>query len=299
MFFRQRNPWFPLLAVCLGMPLYAGIIDDALLSFPANTEYLEYDNLSSLRTLPKYSTLRQEFSGKSLDEARIVLAQLGIEESQVQEIVITSTTNVFEGLIAGQFSAESVSKNPKSRRYAARLLDAQVFCMGRETCVVFLEDSLAAFGSFAQLKNMLLTRQGAHVRLSSNSDAVRLLNATDRNAPVRGMLFGEQLRAAISNAFRDWSGLKADSASLTGTISGLGYTVTFDGKAHVSAAVECASRSAATLLSQTFSGVAALQSLAAPMLSNDVRFQNVRVSSSGNMMYFRADTAIPDKTASR
>ena len=291
----KRNLALVGLALSLATTLQAGILGDALFSLPSKTEYLEYDNLASLRRLPNYSSLRQEFSGKSLDEARTVLVQLGIDESEVQEIVVAFSSNLFEGLVAGTFSVASASKNPKRNRYAAKLLDTQVFCTGRETCVVFLEDSVVAFGSVAQLKNMLLTRQGALAGLNSNSSAVRLLNGTDQRAPVRGILFGEQLHAAVAGMFQDWSSLKGEGSRLADTISGLGYSVTFDGKAHVNATIECTSRTTAALLSQTFNGLAALQSFTAPLVSAaaNLPFQNVQVSSSGNVMYFRADTQLP------
>jgi len=265
----------------------AGILADALLAFPVRTEYVEYDNLALLRNLPNYNVLRQEFSGKPLEEARIVLGQLGIRENQVDEIVTGSDAKVFYGIISGTFSGQLAAKTGKSRGYAVKLPESQAFCTGRETCVVFLEDSLAAFGSVVSLKEMLETRQGAKVRLSSNRNIAALINGTDANAPVRGVLWGTQLKSSISQLLQDWTGWKRDWSSLSANISGIGYGVRFDSKAHVSATLDCTSRTAAAVLIQMLDAVGAVQSTAV------VPFQNLQVSSSGSSVSLKADTAMP------
>ena len=238
--------------------LRADIVPDALFTFPTQTEYVEYDNLASLRTLPSYNSLRQDFSGKQLEEAKSVLEQLGIRESQVQEVITGSSSTGLYGLMAGQFDSESITKSARSKRYAAKLLDRETFCAGRETCIMFLENSLAAFGSIVHLKAMLQARQGVLTRLSANSDAVRLLNSTDRSSPLRGILFGEQLKAAIPALVHDWSSWKIDVSRLP-SIRTVAYSVTFDAKAHVSATLECASGIAATSLSQMLGVLGTLQ----------------------------------------
>ncbi len=277
--------------------LRADIIADALFTFPAQTEYVEYDNLTSLRTLPNYDTLRQNFAGTSQEEAKLVLAQLGIPEREVTEVITASSTGGFYGLLTGQFSTASVSKSPKNKRYATKLLDTQIFCAGRQTCILFLEESLAAFGSVDQLKSMLLARQGSLTRLSSNIDVAHLLNGTDRSAPVRGILIGEQLNTGISKMIGDWSGWNIDRSRLP-AIKGLAYSAAFDSKAHVSANVQCGSAAAAAMLSQALNAVSTMQSVTVPLLNASAGppFQNMQVSSTGNMLYLKADSAIPAAT---
>lgn len=62
-----------------GQILYVDIISRALFSFPAQTGYVEYENLASLRILGNYD-LPQRFSGKPLQDVKIALSQLGIQE---------------------------------------------------------------------------------------------------------------------------------------------------------------------------------------------------------------------------
>ncbi len=188
-----------------------------------------------------------------------------------------------------------MTKNTKNKRYATKLLEAQAFCTGRETCIVFLEDSLAAFGPLDQLRNLLLTRQGAMMRLSQNSDAVQLLNGTSHAAPVRGVLLGQQLQAAVSNAVHDWSSGNVQGSRLASTVTGIGYSVAFDSKEHVSATIECTSGTAAALLSQTVSALGMLQSATASVVGakTGLPFDKVQVSSSGKLIHFYAEGALP------
>lgn len=278
------------LVLSAGMTLHSEIISDALLSFPAQTEYVEYDNLASLRTLANYNTLRARFSGKPLEEAKAVLSQLGIEEEQVHEIVSGSSSTAFYGLMGGTFSGEAAAKSARAKNSAVKVGDTQAFCTGKGTCIVFLEDSLAGFGTLDSLKQMLQAREGVITRLSSNGKAVSLMNSAAKNAPVRGVLFGAQLKTGISDILQDWSGWKRDWSQLASNVSGIGYSVQFDIKAHVSATLECTSRTAAAVLLQMINTLSSLQSVTAP---GSVPFQNLQVSASGDVVYFKADTAIP------
>ncbi len=84
--FPQRCVLLILFLVSLSPFAHAGIVGDALFSFPAQTEYLEYDNLVALRKLPNYNTLRKEFSGKPLEEARIVLASSAFQRTRYKKL---------------------------------------------------------------------------------------------------------------------------------------------------------------------------------------------------------------------
>lgn len=42
-------------------------------------------------------------------------------------------------------------------------------------CILFVEDSLATFGAVAELKKVLLAREGAIAQLAANKDAAQLL----------------------------------------------------------------------------------------------------------------------------
>lgn len=260
--------------------LRAGIVEEALFSFPANTEYLEYDNLAALRKLPEYKQLREKYSNKSDQEAVALLRQLGVAEAQVREVMNASDAKQQFGLLSGSFGSRVLSKRAASRQYASTALGNQIFCVGGETCLVFLQDSLAAFGSPFELERILQVRRGVVSRLSSNVEVLRLLNANSTAAPVRGVLVGSQLQSGIASVVPAWTNSKASAAELTSRITGVGYSVVFDNKAHVSATIDCSSTAAAFLITETVSALAKL-GMGAP-------FQNVELSNSANRVYLKA-----------
>lgn len=285
-----------ILAMMLSGPLCAQVIPEALLSFPAQTQYLEYDNLAELRALPNYSVLREKFAGKPLEDAKASMLRLGIQEDQVHEIVSGSSAKAFYGLVGGTFSGQAAAVRGRQHGMATRILTSEAFCPKDGTCVVFLENSLAAFGTLAELKEMLETRQGLITRLNSNRAIVTLLNNTDQRAPVRGLICGNELNTTLSDMLKESTGWNMDWSKISSNISALAYSVRFDSKAHVAAVLECASKTAAALLAQTLNAMASLQSVSA---SSGVAFQNLQVSSSGNTVDFKADTPLPAAPAKK
>jgi hypothetical protein len=286
----QRNLAIGMLAAACGSSLRADLLSEAVLCFPAQTEYVEYDNLATLRTLADYNTLRQRFSGKPLEDAKAALARLGIQESQVHEVVTGSSANGFYGVVAGTFSGDAAASSARNKGLGTRVEDSHAFCPGSGTCIAFLEDSLAAFGSIGQLKEMLEARQGIVARLSSKRGVVALLTATERNAPVRGLVYGGQLRSEVADMLNDWTGWNRDWSTFSANVSAIGYGVRFDSKTHVSATLECTSAATAGLLRQMLSVLGGMSGGNAP-------FQNLQVASSGNNVDFKVDTALPGAAA--
>ena len=66
-----------------------------------------------------YAALRQRFSGKPLDEAKATLAKLGIEESQVHEVVLGISSTTFYGVVSGTFSQSQAAKTAQKKRPGA------------------------------------------------------------------------------------------------------------------------------------------------------------------------------------
>lgn len=281
-------------AVSFCSNLHAGIIGDALFSFPGQTGYLEDDNLAALRKLPYYAMLRNEFSGEPLEEARIVLGQLGISEAQVEEVVTGSNTKATYGLATGTFSKSDPAVKTRLKRYETKLFDTQMYCAGRATCVLFLEDSVAAFGKPDSLKAMLLARQGLVSRLSTNSEAAGLLDAADRSAPIRGILFGKELQSLLANTPEEWFGKQIRSMNLSGTVTAIGYDVKFGAKVRVDTTVECSSATAAGLLAQAVNALSSFRSIAPSLFSgNAFTFERAQASAVGSRIYMTVDAKEP------
>ena len=281
-------------ALNAGNGLYADIISQALSSLPAQTGYVEYENLTSLRKLRDYDRLRQRFSGKPLQKVRIALGQLGIREDQVNELVVASNPTEFYGIAAGTFREQSSKRNGIQKDSVAHALDSQALCPASGTCLLFLEDSVAAFGTLSQLREMVRAREGSTTRLTSNSTVVSLLNSTNNQAPVRGVLVGDQLETAISDVLRDWTGWNRDWSRVSASIRDFGYSVEFDKGAHLTATVKCRSATSATLLLQMLRLLDSMQSMPIARGNADagLPFRNLHASLSGSTVVFRADTQL-------
>ncbi|HEX4169023.1 MAG TPA: hypothetical protein VHZ55_26460 [Bryobacteraceae bacterium] len=275
-----------------GNDLHADIISRALTSFPEQTSYVEYENLASLRRLRVYDRLEQRFAGKPLQEARIALGQLGIREDQVIEMVAASDPTGFYGIVTGTFSEQSLKRNGISQGSAMPALGSRLFCPGSGPCVLFLEDSVAAFGSLTQLAEIAQGHDGSTTRLSSNRTVVSLLNSTDSQAPVRGVLIGGQLEIAISDVLRNWTGWNSGWSQLCGNVRNAGYSVKFDYTAHVAATLECRSAMSATLLLQMFRLLGTVPSVSIPGgdAGAGIPFRNLHASSAGSTIVVKADT---------
>jgi hypothetical protein len=286
-----------ILALLTAQGLRAEIVSAAMLSFPAKTEAVEYDNLYELRRLPNYATLRQRFTGKPLEDAKAALARLEIHENDVHEIVMGTSPTAFFGLVSGTFSGSVAAKTAKKKGIWPHLIDAEkAYCpKGMTNCVVFLEDSLAAFGTLNQLKAILDARLGTVARLSSNKSMSYLMGATQARSPVRGAVYGSQLNTVISDALQTESGLNIDWTTFATNISAFGYSVNMDTKAHVIAKLQCKSPTTAAVLRQMLGALSGMQSVATKVGKDpsSMPFQNMEVSVSGNLVDLSMDTPLP------
>ena len=86
------------------------LVKDALQSFPTQSVRLEYSNSAKLRKLPDYTVLRQRYLGPQLQKLEKSLSQLGIQESDVDELVLGwqagSSGLDLNGLALGRFARE-------------------------------------------------------------------------------------------------------------------------------------------------------------------------------------------------
>lgn len=282
--------------LCAGNSLRAQIISEAFLVFPIETESLEYDNLSILRNLPNYSALRQQFSGTVVQQARLAISRFDIREEQVDEIVLGSTRASLWGLLGGTFNGSAARRTAlKKGVHSFAVNGNQIFCPGAGICLVFLENSIAGFGTSEQLRSMLKARQGITPHLSSNRNLLDLFYGTDRSAPIRGAAPGSQLNELLANAFQGPVGKHIDWLRYSRVINAFGYSVNLDSKAHISATLECKTSTEAALLRDMLGALAGLESLAiqAGKDSADMAFQNLQVSSSGRIVELKVETPIP------
>ena len=87
---QDLSRWFVFLCALVVAPALHGqeIVREALASFPTQTVRVEYSGLATLHTLPNYVNLRQRFTGPRLAGLETSLAQLGIREGDIDELLL-------------------------------------------------------------------------------------------------------------------------------------------------------------------------------------------------------------------
>jgi hypothetical protein len=271
----------------------AELLPQAIANLPAAALSLERDNLQALRALPSYQTLRQMYSGKSLNESKAALEQLDIPESSVDEVAISRDATGYFGIVSGGFSARTAlagAARKNTRRFIADGIS--VLCPSPSTCIAFLADSLAAFGTEAQVRSIVDTRAGHQKALNANQPLASLLAAVDRSAPVIGVAPGSELNNWIGDALpRELLSEESLRSALSG-IELFSYSARFDRKAHLKMALQCHSALQANTLSGTLKTVGAMQSIGNRLGSTALPFENLAASASGRIVNLQLDTAI-------
>ena len=105
-----------IILAALTIPLAAqgqDLVKESLASFSPQTVRVEYSRLTKLRSLPNYQNLRQRFVGPRLRAMEESFAKLGVQEGDIDEIVLGwrpgSSMMELEGMVVGRFTAKGVS----------------------------------------------------------------------------------------------------------------------------------------------------------------------------------------------
>jgi hypothetical protein len=275
--------------------LRADLLPEAVLAFPVQTTSLEYDSLSTLRSLPNYRNLRQQYSGEGLQRAQKDLLTLGISEDQLSEVVTASGPNGFFGFLAGGFSATLAAKEALKHGMTQSVLeDGRAFCSKDEVCFLFPsgEDGHALFGTITQLRAISDVRQGRAPSLRSNGSFVDLLNRMEPHVPVFGFAPGREIASWIGGSIPEAVSSHVDLSRLFSNVETFSYSVKMDSKAHVGLNLICTSDAAGTLVRDTLGAAGGLQRAAASIGSSALPFENMIVRSSGRLVAVNLDAPI-------
>lgn len=272
----MQTRWFPravLLAAALALLPSPGraqaLVEEALKSFPAATLRLEYSNTSNLRSLPDYSALHERYLGPRLRDLETSLANLGIGEGDVDEIVLgwkNQSQWEFYGLTAGRFDSDSIARRAAEQGIAARPVDGKpVYCFGSEqetTCAVAFDTARGAFGTLDSLKELLATRAGQGPSLATESKFAKLVeDERNEKAPIWGVALG----AAVPDWFRSWmpnqGNLKLDWSQTFKSVESLTYTVEPAEKVRLDVHLGCTDSAAASNLGQVMQGLKLFQQI--------------------------------------
>lgn len=272
------------------------LVDQVLISFPAETSRVEYARPAELRRLPGYANMRGQFLGLRLSAMDAALSTLGIKETDIDEAVLAwaprqprvageppeahegetagseqpdgrnrDLPTDLAGLLAGRFDRNRIAEfAAASGVVSIRMHEADAYCLGQKAagaCLVMLNESLAAFGEPAALRRLLETRLGVRSSLGADRRFTGLINEVDRYAPIWGIATG----STVPEWFRGWMPLQGqapmDWARAFDSVEAFVYSIEAGEKLQLTASLKGESVEVAQRLQQLFSGVRTLLAL--------------------------------------
>lgn len=280
------------------------LVKESLASFPPQTIRLEYLRPSKLRTLPNYASLRQRYVGTRLRSMEQSFAQLGVKETDVDELVLGWRSGVaamdLEGFVTGRFTAKAIADRADAAGVAAAEVSGlPAYCLGTEpmvTCLVVLKDSLGAFGSLESLSAMMATRDGQAPSISSDERFSKLVGEAQTQAPIWGVAVGE----AVPDWFRAWlpgqGNLQMDWAKAFQSVEALVYSVDTTDKVRLNVKLDCTDDQSAESTRQVFEGLRMFQQMAWQNLNPNRPnpFETVEIARSGKRISLRMTTNYSD-----
>jgi hypothetical protein len=265
-------------ALALGLTLSAAagaaraqdLVKEGLASFPPDTIRLEYSNVAKLRALPDYATLHKRYLASSLRTLETQLASLGVQESDINEVVLAwklaGSGMSFEGLASGRLDPQAMARQATTQNITTLPVgSATAYCFGTTDsapCVAAIGGSLGAFGTMDELRALVDARGGQAPNLRSNTAFTALVEKEAGDAPIWGV--------AVGSAIEDWfkvsmpvqKNLPVDLASVFRNVQSLGYNVEPTDKVQVNMQLNCTTAAAAGNLRQQFDALRLFQKVA-------------------------------------
>jgi len=289
------------------------IVDEALRDFPAETVRLEYTNLASLRKLQNYDALRERYLAAGLKDLENSLAKLGIEESDLDELVLgwpgakegkLDAGGGLYGLAQGRFRTAEITDLAAARKVKPIPVGSvEAFCVSSSEqgpCLCSLDEVMGAFGSLKQLSAMVGAREGGDEGLSSNDLFARLTNGSRPDSPIWGVAtdaaIGDWIRSSMpgQETMRQES-MRFDSSLVLTGVEALTYSIDVTERVCIVLRFDCSSSASAGNLRQMLSGLEILQRMAwqsrNPNLPNPL--EKLALESSGERVEVKVDALVP------
>jgi hypothetical protein len=261
-----------LVAIGIGAaPIYAQQLGkEALGSFPAGTIQIEYSRPAALRKLADYNTLRQRYMGPWLKGLESSLKELGINESDVDELVLGLTPGGSKkqlyGLATGRFDSKVLAARAAERHIAPETIGGETgYCLGAgldTPCVVLLGPNLGAFGTLNSLSEMMDVRNGVRPSLGVDAKFAKILTGSQTEAPIWGIATD----GAVAAWFQGWmptqQNIQLDWAQVFQNVDTLSYRVDTGNNVELHMELYCKSSEAAGSLRQVLEGLKLAQQLA-------------------------------------
>lgn len=252
-------------------PLHAqDLMSEALASLPAGMARVEYSSPAKLRDLPDYATLSQHYVGKRLMDLENSLAQLGVKQDDIDELVMgwrsSGSTLDLSGLARGRFDAQNIAAQATAQKIpATKISGSTAYCFGTgesSNCIAILDDSLGAFGSLGSLGALLKARAGEAPSAESDTSFSQHVEDARADAPIWGVAVGPAIPDWFKASLPNQGNVKLNWAETFQGVDALSYSVQPTDKVHLSVKMDCKSSQAAASLRQVMQGLKLVQQMA-------------------------------------
>jgi hypothetical protein len=280
--------------VFFAAPLYAQYAgQDALASFPADTQQMAYTNLATLRSVPQYPLIQAHLMSPQLRNLETLLQSAGVDpDKQVNELVLgwrgeVQDTTRFFGLAEGTFDPNQVHEFfVNNKMMIQRYSGYELYAFGSGTArtdmfFTFIDSSRAVFGRLGDIKALIDVRAAARPALNSSADFRRWEGELDGVAPQWGISTG----LAAANQAIPWltqgKNVQVDPSALFGAVRAVLYRVDWGSQIMAHLSIICQNPEAANgfseLLSLLRSAQPAVSKNVSPALSQILQNLNVQV----------------------
>lgn len=268
------------------------LVTKALNSFPTDTIRMEFSSPATLRKLPNYTSLREHYLGPRLKELESSMAELGVKETDIDQLVLGwngggTDLNLY-GLVKGTFRSSVLDARAAERSIAPQQIGGNTgYCLGAglETqCVVVLSPTEGAFGTLATLSQMMQALNVGGGSIGSMDSFARAVKQEQSDAPI----WGVAVASAVATWFKGWmprqSAVDMDWGKVFQGVDALGYKVQTGSDIQLDLAMFCKSEEFAGSLRQVLEGLKLAQQIAwqnqYPSRSNP--FQKMELSQTGS-----------------
>ncbi len=270
------------------------LVTKALNSFPTDTIRMEYSSPAALRKLPNYASLREHYMGPRLKELETSMAELGVSENDVDQLVLGwsldgSNVNLY-GFAGGNFRPDVLEGRAAARHIPPQPIGGKTgYCLGAglaTQCVVVLSPTEGVFGTLASLSLIMEGLNGSRPALGSNANFARVVKQEQTGAPI----WGVAVASAVASWFKGWMPtqhqVELDWGKVFQGVDVLGYNIQTGDNVQLDLELLCKSAEAAGSLRQVLEGLKLAQQLAwqnqNPNQPNP--FQNMELTQTGTQI---------------
>jgi hypothetical protein len=253
------------------LPAFLGareLADDALRTFPSQISRVEFSSWAKIRETPGYQNLLKHYSDSDLRALEASLAEIGLDENDIDELVVgwgpsSKKTEVY-GIASGRFHPEAMAKRAVVQGTTEQIGGRGAFCSPdlEKACIIVLNDSELAIGTRSTLRAMMEARTKSALSARSNKSLQKLA----LQAQVRQFVWGVAVGTGVADCFRSWmSNQKNMQTDWVRTLEGtesMTYGIQSADHVYLNLSIKCVSSETAVHLEELFKNYRFMQRLA-------------------------------------